>query len=88
MRHSSSQFALEHHKLAAFCDKNMPATSTKRSSAWTGHVDCGKDTLILSFMDNDCSLPYCAIIMIVYQHKSSSIIVMIVILAFSTITQA
>jgi len=24
-----------------------PATTTKRCSVWTGHVDCGKDTLML-----------------------------------------
>jgi len=45
--------------------KTMPATTTKRCSVWTGHIDCGKGTLMLSFMSNDSCLPYCVIIVII-----------------------
>jgi len=31
----------------------MPATTTKRCSVWTGCVDCGKDTLMLSLMNDN-----------------------------------
>ena len=37
----------------------MPATSTKRHSVRTGHIDCGKeDTLMLPFMNSDYLVLY------------------------------